>query len=88
MNIQNNTSLSDFIYKKLEKLTRGTPLTMTGWTLLLILLAVPLLLGCSYVGYTVNSELIQIQSQTNGMRHTTNYEQLHKHEIIESEKEE
>ena len=74
----NTKSLSDRLYRELEKLTRGTPFTMTGWLLILTLLAVPLLLGASYVGYQINSQLIQLQSRTNGMEHTDNYHQLHK----------
>ena len=71
-------SLTDRIYREIEKLTRDTPFTMTGWLLILTLLAVPLLLGFSYAGYQINSQLIQLQSRTNGMEHTDNYHQLHK----------
>lgn len=71
-------SLADHIYSEAEKLTRGTPLTLHGWLIVLILLATPLLLGFSYVGYQVNSELIELQSKTNGMEYTTNYQQLHR----------
>ena len=74
MNTQNST---ERLYRELEKLTRGTPLTLTGWFLVFILLSVPILLGCSYAGYQVNSQLIELQSKTNGMEHTTNYKQLH-----------
>ena len=80
MNSSNTNKLCNSIYKKADKLTRGTPLTITGWFLLLTLLSVPLLLGFSYAGYKLNSQLIELQSKTNGMEHTTNYKQLHKHE--------
>ena len=74
----NTKSLSDRFYRELEKLTRDTPFTMTGWLLIITLLAVPLLLGASYAGYKINSQLIELQSKTNGMEHTTNFKQLHK----------
>ena len=67
----------DSIYKKLDKLTRHTALTPLGWFIAFILLATPIILGFSYAGYKINSQLIQIQSRTNGMEHTTNYKQLH-----------
>ena len=78
----NTKPLTERLYKELEKLTRDTPFTMTGWLLIITLLAVPLLLGCSYIGYTVNSQLIELQSRTNGMEYTDNWHVLHheKHE--------
>ena len=72
--------MREFIYHKFERFTRGTPLTVTGWLLVIILVTVPLLLGCGYAGYQVNTELIELQSKTNGMEHTDNWKQLHKSE--------
>ena len=68
------------IYGGFEKFTRDTPLTVTGWVILLILISVPLMLGTAYAGYQFNSELIRLQSRTNGMDHTTNYQLLHRGE--------
>lgn len=74
----NTKSLADCLYSEAEKLTRGTPFTLTGWLLIITLLSVPLLLGFSYAGYQLNTQLIKLQSRTNGMEHTDNYRQLHK----------
>ena len=76
-------SLTNRIYRELERLIRDTPFTMTGWLLILTLLAVPLLLGSAYVGYQFNSELIRLQSRTNGMEHTTNYKLIHRGDNLE-----
>ena len=69
--------MTNKIYQSLDKLTRHTALTPLGWFIAFVLLATPIILGFSYAGYTINSQLIQIQSRTNDMEHTTNYKQLH-----------
>ena len=51
-------------------------LTPFGWFLFLTLFLVPFMLG--WAAYNFNEELIELQSKTNGMEHTTNYKQLHK----------
>ena len=71
--------------KKFEKLTRHTPLTPFGWFVFFALVLVPLLLG--FVGgYTTQDTLLQLQSKTNGMEHTDNWEQLHKAEVVNNDK--
>ena len=61
------------IYKKVDKLTNKTPLTPFGWFVITLIVAVPVMLGCAYVGYSFNSQLIELQSRTNGMD-LSNYE--------------
>ena len=52
-------------------------LTPFGWFLFLTLFLVPFMLGWVW-GYQTQDKLIELQSKTNGMEHTTNYKQLHK----------
>ena len=66
MKKKNNDNFFRDIYRTL------TPL---GWFLIFTLIIFPFLLGWSW-GYYTNSELLKIQSKTNGMEHTTNFEQL------------
>lgn len=50
--------------------------TPFGWFLFFTLVLVPFMLGFVW-GYTTEDKLIELQSKTNGMEHTTNYQQLH-----------
>lgn len=74
--VQQAKGLIDRIYNRLDRLPYYTAY---GWAIILavMFLLVPLLLGSAYTGYTFNSTLIQLQSRTNGMEHTTNFKQLH-----------
>ena len=60
-------------------------LTPLGWLLFLILIIAPFMIGWAW-GYSTNSTLIKLQSRTNGMEHTTNFEQLHKADLINIKK--
>ena len=66
------------IYDKLNKLPVFTPF---GWAVIFLLLFI-ITVTFAFIGHQINSQLIQLQSQTNNMEHTTNYKQLHK---VESE---
>ena len=67
MKSKNNDNFFKDIYRTL---------TPFGWSLFFVLIVAPLMIGWTW-GYHVQSELLKIQSQTNGMEHSTNYEQLH-----------
>lgn len=55
-------------------------LTPFGWFLFFTLVLVPFFVG--FVGgYVTQDTLIKLQSKTNGMEHTDNWEQLHKAEL-------
>ena len=56
-------------------------LTPFGWFLFFTLIVAPLMLGWAW-GNDMNGELIKLQSKTNGMEHTTNFEQLHKTDLL------
>lgn len=68
----NSQKLTDRIYSEAEKLTRGTPLTLTGWLLFIILISVPLMLGCAYVSHDFFTKTYELTQHTNGMEHTDN----------------
>ena len=74
----NTKSLSDRLYRELEKLTRDTPLTLTGWLLFILLISVPIMLGCAYVSHDFFTKTYELTLHTNGMEHTDNWHQLHK----------
>ena len=56
-------------------------LTPFGWFLFFALILAPLTIGCAW-GNDMNGELIKLQSRTNGMEHSSNYEQLHKADLL------
>ena len=60
-------------------------LTPLGWFLFFTLIIAPLMIGMSW-GYCENTALIKIQSKTNGMEHSTNYEQLHKADLLNNKR--
>ena len=66
----------------MKRFIRRLPiLTPHGWFLFFTLMLVPFMLG--FVGgYHFNHRIIVIQSKTNGMEHTTNWQQLHKTERV------
>ena len=67
----------------MKRFIRRLPiLTPYGWFLFLTLMLVPFMLGF-IGGYATNTNLIDIQSKTNGMEYTTNWQQLHKAERID-----
>ena len=67
--------------REFKKILRTLPiLTPYGWFIFITLVLVPFFVG--FVGgYTFNHQIISIQSKTNGMGHTDNWEQLHKAEL-------
>ena len=60
-------------------------ITPFGWFIIFTLFLVPLMLGWAW-GNEMNGELIWLQSKTNGMEHTTNWQQLHKTDLLNIKK--